>query len=890
MSLAPGTRLGPYEVTTPIGAGGMGEVHRARDTRLDRTVAIKTLPPALASDPEFRARFEREARAISQLQHPNICTLYDVGRHDETDYLVLEYLEGETLAARLDRRALDHDVALTLAVQIAGALDAAHRKGIVHRDLKPGNVMLVRGPSASAPPVVKLLDFGLAKPVAATVDAASATSAPTQTTPLTARGTVLGTIQYMAPEQLEGREADARSDIWAFGCLLYEMLSGRRAFEGASPASLISAILRDQPEPVTTVAPVVPPALDHVVSTCLAKDPDDRWQSAGDLARELRWIRDASPAPVIATGALERRSRGSLVLVGAGVMALAVLAIGFLARRPAPDPGPVLRAELAVAVDSATDDSAVAISADGGLLAYVTPDARAVMLRDLRNGQVRTLAEGQEYSEPFFSPDGLQVGFVGGRSGIGRAALWGSLQRVAVGGGAPVTIVDGLTGLKGASWGDDGWVYYSPAPAAGLWRVRAEGGASEQLTTPDVANGEKTHRRPFVLPGSRAVLFVTGTSRITSFDDATIEVLSLADHSRHRLIDGGTAPRYIPALRSLAYSHAGTLIGVPFDADRLALDGPPVTLANGIADEPANGLARYTLSSEGTFVWAPGAGRSPQAAVVMVDRDGRATKIADAPDSLRGRLSPDGTRVALEPDGATQQLVTVDLIRNSAERLTYEWDNARPVWTPDSPHLLFQSNAGGGRRNIYMRAGDSTGTAERVTESALDQTPNDVWGHTLVYEQYAPATRTDLWTLSLDERVPRVLRQTPFDELLARISPDGRWIAYQSDQSGSWEVYVQAFPSPAQQWPVSTGGGTQPLWLPGTRGLAYLKGLDVMEAAVTASPTFTAGRPAKRFSLEPGDRLIDVTRDGRYVVLRGGVRPFTTSLGIIVNWFEAIRH
>ena len=896
MSLHTGARLGPYEVVGPIGAGGMGEVYRARDTRLDRAVAIKVLPSELGSDPEFRARFEREARAISQLQHPNICTLHDVGRHDDTDYLVLEYLEGETLAARLERGTLDPGAALTLAIQIAGALDAAHRAGIVHRDLKPGNVMLVRGATASAPSVAKLLDFGLAKPAGPSAGHAPGEAAPTRTTPITAQGAILGTFQYMAPEQLEGREADARSDIWAFGCLLYECLTGRRAFEGGSQASLIGAILKDQPAPVSSLAPVAPALLDRVVATCLAKDPDDRWQSAGDLGRELRWMHDAPRTPGAsseAAGSAGRRRPTAWLVWGAATAAIAAVT-GFAAwsaaRQSAPPAGAILQAVLPVSIDSAVEDAGFALSPDGRRLAYVTPDRQALMLRDLQTGETHVLAEGSQFTEPFFSPDSRQVGFVEGIRVAGRNAVSGNLGRVAVGGGAPVKILDGIVSLKGASWGDDDWIYYSPRPSDGLWRVRSTGGAPEQLTTPDASKGEKTHRRPFVLPGSKAVLFITGTSRITSFDDAAIEAISLGDRSRRRLIEGGMAPRYIAALGALVYSHGGDLIGVPFDPDSLAVTGPPVTLASGVDDEPLTGLSRYAVSHDGTFIWAPRSPAPLRAAVLAMDRQGRSAKIADAPYTItNGRLSPDGRRLAVDPDGATQQIAIIDLERNSTQRLTDEWDNIVPVWTPDGTHLIFRSNAGGGARNLYMRAADGSGTAERLTTSDEEHYIDDVFGRTVVYESYSPTTLSDLWTLSLDDRVPHVLLQTRFDENSARVSPNGHWIAYQSNQSGSWEISVQAVPSSGRQWQVSLGGGTQPEWLPGGLGLVYVNGSDVMSVTITASPAFAAGRPVKLFAMGPQDTLLDITSDGKFLVLRRDASPTPSSLGIIVNWFDQAR-
>jgi eukaryotic-like serine/threonine-protein kinase len=888
--LTPGTRLGPYEIAASLGAGGMGEVYRARDTRLDRPVAIKVLPEALGLDAEFRARFEREARAISQLHHPNICALYDVGRHEATDYLVLEYLEGETLASRLERTgALDRETALTLAVQIASALDAAHRAGIVHRDLKPGNVMLTRASAGSAPLTAKLLDFGLAKPASPPTAASPLTEPPTRTTPITVQGAILGTFQYMAPEHLEGKDADARSDIWAFGCVLYECLTGRRPFEGASQASLIGAILKDQPAPVSRSAPQVPAALDRVVATCLAKDPDDRWQSASDLCRELQWIRDAAAFGETRPERPARRLGTPLVWIGATLVVAALTGLGvWRVVRPAPVPGRVFRAVLPLTVDTLTDDPAIAIAPNGQLVAYVTPDGSALMLRDLPSGESRVLVSGRRVDEPFFSPDSRQVGFVVGATSTFRTGVWGEMERVAVGGGAPVKVLDGVASLKGASWGDDGWIYYTPAPAVGLWRVRADGGTPERLTTPDASAGEKTHRRPFVLPGSNAVLFVVGTSRITSFDDARIEALSMADRTRHRLVEGGTAPQYLAALGDLVYVRNGSLVVQPFDATRLQLRGTPTTVAKGVSEETVNGVGRYSVSTDGTLLSIP-EGTTPQAEILSVDRQDRATPLAQAPLwTPNGALSPDGTRLAIDPDGATQQIAILDLTRNSTQRFTYEWDNADPVWTPDGRRLVFLSDVGGGKRNIYWQAADGSGAPERLTTSTQDQLPDTVAGRQLVYESYDPKTLVDLWTLSLDDRVPHVLLQTPFNETAARFSPDGRWLAYQSDQAEPPEVYLQPMPSTGRRWQVSVGGGTRPIWLPGGRELAYLKGRDVMTATLTLGPTVAIGVPVKLFTLTPDDTLLDVTRAGRFLVVRQD-HAVPQSPDIVVNWFAEVR-
>ena len=509
------------------------------------------------------------------------------------------------------------------------------------------------------------------------------------------------------------------------------------------------------------------------------------------------------------------------------------------------------------------------------------------MLRDLQSGQERILSQGRRVSEPFFSPDGQQIGFVAGATSKLHTGVWGDIDRVAIGGGAPVKVLDGVASLKGASWGDDGFIYYSPAPAAGLWRVRAEGGTPEHLTRPDTSSGEKTHRRPFVLPGSKAVLFVVGTSTITSFDDARIEALSLVDHTRHRLVEGGTAPRYIGALGHLVYVQDGSLVAQPFDTNRLQLHGAPVTVAEGVSEEPENGVARYSISTDGTLVFLPQSPVAP-AAITSLDRQGRATTFAQAPLCIsNGSLSPNGTQLAIDPDGATQQIAIVDLTRNTTQRFTYEWDIANPIWTPDGRRLIFLSDLGSGMRNVYWQAADGSGVAERLTTSGEDQLPDTVAGRDLVYESYNSKTQIDLWTLSLDDRVPHVLLQRHSTKR-PRAPPDGHWLAYQSDQSGRPEVYVQAMPSTGQRRQVSAGGGSRPIWMPGGRELVYLKGLDAMAVTVALGPQVTIGLPVKLFALAPGDTAIDVTRDGQLLVARQAAAA-ALSPTIVVNWFADVR-
>ena len=562
--------------------------------------------------------------------------------------------------------------------------------------------------------------------------------------------------------------------------------------------------------------------------------------------------------------------------------------------RPAPSrEAAVIRAVLplpGVALPSLVgrDDTTIALSPNGRLFAYVTPGHSSLMLRDLESGVSRVLAEGGTVGAPLFSPDSRFVAFVQG-SGGGRTAVWGALKKIAIAGGAATTVADGIIGLKGSAWGDDDYIYYSPAPAMGLWRAPASGGTPEKLTDPDAAQGEKTHRMPFVLPGSRAVLFIVGTSRITSFNDARIEVLTLADRSRRRLVDGGSAPMYLPT-GHLVYASAGQLVAVPFDPKRLTVTGAPVTVAEGVEDLAQTGVSYRAVSADGTLFFIPRATTPPSGAIMAIDRLGRATKLADAPYAVgSGRVSPDGRRMAIDPDGATQQIALIDLARNTMQGFTYEWDNASPLWSPDGSRIFFRSNRGGGNRRLYSQPADGTGEPEVLTSSNHDEIPTAISGRVLAYEVLDRTTKNDLWVLTTDDRTARVLVNTPFDEMGARFSPDGRMIAYQSNQSGAWEIYVQAYPTSAGQLQVSKGGGVRAEWQPDGRSLVYLKGTDVMSVAIPPGAAGDPGLPTRLFSLEADDLFFDVLRDGRLIVLRRRAPAAITSLGLIVNWFDHVR-
>ena len=891
MSLAPGTRLGPYEILAPLGAGGMGEVYKARDTRLDRAVAIKVLSPDLALDEAFCARFDREAKSISQLSHPHICALHDVGEsapampesrtpNPVLSYLVLEYLQGETLATRIARGAIPVDQAITIAVEICGALDNAHRHGVTHRDLKPGNVMLTKTGS-------KLLDFGLAKSSPAGADGM------TRAAPITAQGSILGTFQYMAPEQLEGQEADPRSDIWAFGCTLYEMVTGRPAFAGKTQASLIGAILKDEPARMSTVQPLAPAALDRVIMACLAKDPDGRWQSAADLARELTWVATApsDPAPpsiVSRTG--RRRERLAWMAAIAVVITVAGVSLWRARAQPVGDSGSLVRARLPLATPitiGVNGHPAVAVSPDGRYIAYSAGTPAQLYLRTMDETESRPIEGTGGADYPFFSPDSASLGFLSGRS----------IKRIALGGGAPVPMVADLdtTQMRGVAWGDDDWIYYTPNYTAGLWRARASGGIPEQLTTPDFARGEKTHRFPFVLPGSQAVLFVVSTSKTTSFDDARIEVLSIATRTRTRLIEGGTYPQYT-STGHLLYTHAGKLIAVPFDAQRLKITRSTVNVADGMFVDISAGSGNHGVSRDGLFVRLAGGTAAMPQTLVAVDRRGAEQPVRAEPGLFsnqaanNGRLSGDGKRLAIFTQGATGQIEVLDLERGTSTFLTDEWDNGSPDWTPDEAHIAFFSTrgGGGGAANLYWQRSDGSAPAERLTTSDHRQAPYS-WSpdaKVLAFTDFDPNSGSDIWTLSIDDRKPHPLVKTPAEETGPAFSPDGHWIAYQSNRTGRAEVYVQAFPSGGGAQPVSNTGGTHPMWR-GDHEIIYRRGQTVMSVKVATAPTFHAGDPVELFRTP--NTLIDLMPDGRLLMLTTTPAPPVTELEIVVNWFQELR-
>ena len=763
MPLTAGTRLGHYEIVALIGAGGMGEVYEARDPRLNRSVAIKVIPAHLSSYPEARARFEREARTIAALNHPHISTLHDVGRHEQIDFLVMELVNGETLAARLQHGPIRIAEALRYAIEIADALDQAHRHGVTHRDLKPGNVMLTKSG-------VKLLDFGLAKlrdPQSALVSA-RATEAD-----VTVAGEVLGTLQYMAPEQLEGLDTDSRTDIFAFGTLLHEMITGRRAFDGPSRMSLMRSIMSDTPPPVSTLQPVAPRALDRLIATCLAKDPDDRWQSARDVARELTWVRESSSAttsevPVGAKTAMPARQKRIPVGAAAGLVLVAVAAstTATWSLRPIASipPSPVARLSLTLPSGDHLGDlvrPSIALSPDGTSLAYIGlhEGTNQIFVRALDSLETHLVPGTDSASAPFFSPDGQWIGFFSG----------GKLKKVPTTGGAVQNVCD-ATSNEGGTWAADDTIYFAPTNTSGLWKVSATGGSSTAVTTLDRNKGEVSHRWPQVLPGGTAVIFTVWTG--PGSDERHLHLHMLGSGERRVLVPGASTGRYV-ASGHLVYSRDDALFAVPFDLAHFQVNGSPVALPERAIDDEG---AHFSVSSSGLLAYLPAAPRRFDRRLVWVDATGN---IEPLPMAARGYtdpvLSPDGRFVAFTQLGAIEAIWIYDLTRHTLAAFTSTsvGSSQSPIWAPDGKRILYRGTRTG-FRNLFWKDVDGGGVEERLTSSENLQTPTS-WsadGKYVTFVDTVPGTGPDLVVLQMDRREQQVFLKTGSIEASPRFAPE----------------------------------------------------------------------------------------------------------------------
>jgi eukaryotic-like serine/threonine-protein kinase len=885
MAILSGKRLGPYEILSAIGAGGMGEVYRARDTRLDRTVAIKILPDHLPSRAELRERFEREARTIASLNHPHICTLYDIGHQDGIDYLVMEYLEGETLAERLKKGPLPLQQVLQYAIEIADALDKAHRKGITHRDLKPGNIMLTKSGT-------KLLDFGLAKLQQETQPNIPLSQLPTAKDAITAQGTILGTLQYMAPEQIEGKtdQIDARTDIFAFGVVVYEMATGKKAFEGKTQASLIAKILETDPPLISSLQPLTPPAFDRVVRTCLTKDPADRWQTASDLHRELRWIADEAGqrAAPVAAAAARTGQRWLVISALACVFAAAVAGLAVWMLRPVPTK-PVSRLTISLPPGQHLDTSrsAVAISPDGTRLVYSAAYSAGpsqtnsqLYIRMMDGLEAHAIAGTEGGGNAFFSPDGQWLGFSAG----------GRLMKVSLGGGAPVSLMPVAGGYVGLRWSTQGKIAVA-LTGGPIQQIPDTGGNPKPLTR--LERDEGSHRWPEFLSGGKALLFVS-TEGPTS---TKIFAQSLQSGKRRELVQGGSFPRYSPS-GHLVYLQGTSLMAAPFDPDRLAITGPSVPVVEGVLVSSTLAYSQYDFSSTGSLVYAPGSIQAKGLKLVWVDRTG-AEQLLPAPahNYVLPKVSPDGKRVAVGIEEGDSQIWLYDLGRDTLTRLTFEGrSNIDPLWTQDGKRIVFKGVA----NRLFWQPADGSAGAEALTTSELatNNVPGS-WtpdGQVLAFMEVNPNTGFDLYTLSLKDGKPQPFIRTQALETAPRFSPDGRFIAYTSDESGRLEIYVRPYPGPGGKWQISIDGGTEPVWNPKGRELFYRNGNKMMAVDVSTQSTFSAGKPKMLFEgpYVPTPRSFpdyDVFPDGqRFLMLKADTQAQAPAqINVVLNWFEELK-
>ena len=871
----------------------MGEVWRAKDTRLDRDVAIKLLPAEFAANAQLHARFNREAKAISALNHPHICTLYDIGREDERDFLVMEMLEGESLADRLRRGPLPPHEVIRYGVQIARALDAAHRQGIIHRDLKPGNVMLTKGGA-------KLLDFGLAKTAAeGPAPIEGLTTLPTEHKPLTEEGTILGTFQYMAPEQLEGHEADARTDIFAFGALLYEMATGRRAFQGQSKTSLIAAIVSAHPEPISQVVPMTPPALDHVVRRCLEKDPDDRWQSARDIAGELEWISEAgSRAGVASPITIRRKTRERLAWgMAAAASVAAILAIVMNIMRAEPDARTIrsnIIPEAGTSFDLAAEAAGTAtISPDGRWVTFRARDengVRQLWLRSLDGQQVHPIAGTENARYPFWSPDSRFIAFFTEQS----------LMKVDIQGGPPLSLAPiGVNPRKG-SWNENDVILYSPSSLESLHRVSANGGEVTRVTTLDSKRGETTHRWATFLPGGRYFVYMAGTHTagtrsdinalfLGDLEDPTVKKLLIQVRSNAEYADG-----------NLLYVRDGVLIAHPFDLESLALHGTPVPVAEGVQSSTGFFHGVFSASRNGTLLYRI-AEESEDTKIERIDASGKIVASLGAPKAYLGAdLAPDGRRLAAginDPQQGTGDIWILDLARNVSTRFTFDAsDEQGPIWSSDGTRILF-ARMHEGTYSIFERPASGEGNETLVAKNSLHLFPVDITadGRYLVIVSYDPAANlsADIQLLDRESDSPQPFLVSSFDEFAERLSPDGKWLAYTSNESGRNELYVTAFPDGGSKWQISSEG-VQPsgaFWSRDGSALYYMaEGGEKKRIEVSArGSSLEIGAPESLFQASDIVAWVHDPANGTFLAFRGEKKSLEAPLTLVTNWTSVLR-
>ena len=903
MALTSGTRLGPYEIESPLGAGGMGEVYRARDTRLERTVAIKVLNAQLVASTELRARFEREAKIISQLQHPHICVLHDVGNEGPVDYLVMEFLQGESLAERLRKGPLASEEVLRIAIEIADALQKAHRAGVVHRDLKPGNVMLTKSGA-------KLLDFGLAKPLSATVASGTGSGrspsvfaaaltqtmpSPSPATPLSTAGAVIGTVQYMSPEQIQGIEADARSDIFSFGVMLFEMVTGKRTFEGKTQASIVGQILAVDPPSVSTLRPQTPPGLDRVIRLCLDKDPDERIQTAHDLKLQLQAITEAplatNQSPVVVAPA--RRPWLPWVAAGALLVATIAFALAYLQSQRAPQVSVhsyILAPEKTTFVLTGNDAGLPVLSPDGLRFAFVakTADGKQMLwIRRLNSAVAQPMSGTENATYPFWSPDSRYVAFFAANK----------LNKLDASGGPPQALCDAPVG-RGGTWNNTGTIVFAPDTTTGLARVDAAGGTRVPLTTLDPK--ETSHRWPDFLPdGNHFIYFAHGSTNA----DSGIYLAALDSKERKLLLRNDSNAIYA-APGYLLFVRDNTLMEQRFNLRSLALDGEAKPMADHLATNTDTWRGILTASANGELLYQHGAaGGGSQ--LFWYDPSGKQGEpvLPETANYHWPSLSPDASKLAfaLENNGVADIWV-LDVARHTKTRLTFgPLYSGWPIWWPDGKSIVFTYGPSGTMDSLYRQNADGTGSKEKLLESPgivdfpFSVTPD---GRYIAYMRRDPKSNTswDIWVLPMfpdksGDQKPSPVVATNFLDVAPSFSPDGKWLAYANDETGRFEVYIQPFPSGAGRWQVSTAGGSRPNWRKDGKELFFINNPDQQVMAVDVNQngaSLQLGTPHALFeatTVSGASGSYTVSADGKKFVMNTVLpQSITEPLTLITNW------
>jgi eukaryotic-like serine/threonine-protein kinase len=937
MALAAGSRLGPYEIQAAIGAGGMGEVYKAVDTRLSRTVALKVLPPHFADDPDMKQRFEREAQTIAGLNHPNICTLHDVGEQDGTRFLVMEYVEGETLADRLTHGPLPIDEALRVAGEIIDALDRAHRQDVVHRDLKPANVMLARdgGARSGATKIArtgsihtKLLDFGLAK--WATSDQAKSIAAQPTRLDVTAQGAILGTLQYMAPEQVEGRAADARTDIFAFGAVLYEMLTGKKAFEGKSQASLIGAIMKAEPRPISHLQPLTPAVLDHVVARCLEKDPDERWQDAHSVKLKLQWIARTRSAATTSAEATRRRWPDLAVTAAIAVLLAAVSVPAYLYWRGAAEPEAIQFRHTI----SGLSERDFALSPDGQMIAFVAkPDSAggaSLYIRPVRALTAVKLAGTDNATQPFWSPDSRFIGYVGG----------GKLRKVAASGGAPQDVCDARE-VSGAAWSatQGGTIIFGSSK--GLFAVSAEGGQAAPVS--ELAQGETGHFWPSVLPDGRHLVYLVWSEdpakraiQAGSLDSKDRTTLIAAESNAVYAASGAGSRRAAPGY--LFFTRKNTLFAQPFNPGNQRFTGDPVQVAGEVSSS-TNGHGNFAVSQTGVLLYFQGsnaatggrAGATPSQFNWSAEKGGSGSIAVEAGSYGDMDLSPDGRLVAItKQDGgaATADIWVIDWAKGVSHKVTTgTGDSINPVWSPDGARIAFTSYRKG-NADIYLKNANAVGDEIPILESASNESVED-WSRDGKYIafMFGRDAFQDIHALPFENGKPGKpfpVVEGPYQKNEPQFSKDGKWLAYTSDENepGKFQVYVTSFPAPNLKQQISTDGGGQPRWSWDGKKVYYRSaanrlmavdmtlGAKIESSIPRAMAAVLAGNPS---AADPTRHMWSVAQDGRFLVRvppggggRGGIglaaqitpvgvsgaastrSPTTSGLTALLNWTSTL--